>query len=180
MHVLFGASLLSQPVLPVPRQFAGAIFLAPMLPAVMLALLSASLVLGLLVRGSIFFNRRHKEIRSMALRLGLRPYPDNSLPLGLSLHGTSFFRSTKLSNIYEGVLNRNEVVILDFLQVEFDSSWARTIVAVKGKDEIEVPPSFEYRKAGAWHLIYSPVGLMNSRNLLDADRIELIIKNLVH
>jgi hypothetical protein len=118
-------------------------------------------------------------MRAVASRLGLRPWPDNSLPRGLSLQGTPFFRPDKLTNVYEGLLNHNEVVVLDFHQRESDSRWARTVIAVKTINQVGAPPDLEVRKAGSWQLICARVGPSNSRELMDADRLELLIKNIV-
>jgi hypothetical protein len=118
-------------------------------------------------------------MRAVASRLGLRPWPDNSLPRGLSLQGTPFFRPDKLTNVYEGLLNHNEVVVLDFHKRESDSRWARTVIAVKTINQVGAPPDLEVRKAGSWQLICARVGPSNSRELMDADRLELLIKNIV-
>lgn len=179
MHVFFVASLAPQPPFSVPPQFAGAIFLVPSLPAAMFFLLVAIFVLGIVLRGRFFFHRRREEMRAVASRLGLRPWPDNSLPRGLSLQGTPFFRPDKLTNVYEGLLNHNEVVVLDFHQRESDSRWARTVIAVKTINQVGAPPDLEVRKAGSWQLICARVGPSNSRELMDADRLELLIKNIV-
>jgi hypothetical protein len=142
-------------------------------------LLVAIFVLGIILRGSFFLHRRRAEISAVATRLGLRSWPDNSLPRGLSLQGTPFFRPDRLTNVYEGLLNHTEVIFLDFHKREAGSRWARTIVAVKAINQVGTPPDLEVRKAGSWQLICARVGLSNSRELMDADRLELLIKNIV-
>jgi hypothetical protein len=150
-----------------------------MLPIVMFAILVAIFVLGIVFRGAFFFSRRRQEMKAVAARLGLHPWPDNSLPRGISFHGTPFFRPSKLTNVYEGLLNHNEVVIMDFHKLEPDSSWARTVIAVKSSNQVAAPPKLEYRKAGSWQLLYSPVGTMDSKDLIDTERLEIIVKAII-
>jgi hypothetical protein len=171
------------PPLPFAAQplLAIAIFLELSLPLHIAFVLIAVFILGMALRGIIFLNRRHQDMNAMASRLGLHSWPDNSLPRGLSLNGTPFFNAHKLTNILEGVLlDRTEVVVLDFHKHEAHSRWSRTIIAIKTKDHIGTPADLECRKIGQWQLIYAPVGFENSPNLLDIDRLELLVKNMVN
>jgi hypothetical protein len=179
VYVFLVASLSPHPPLSVSPQFAGAIFLAPSFPVAMSILLVAIFVLGIVLRGYFFLHRRREALRAMASRLGLRPWPGNSLPRGLSLQGTPFYRPDKVANVYEGLLNHSEVVILDFHKTESDARWARTIIAIKTTNPVAVPPDLEIRTIGSWQIISAHVGRPNTRELMDADRLELLIKNIV-
>ena len=144
----------------------------------MMILLAAILILGMALRGIGILSRRGQQMRAVASRLGLRAVPDNSLPRGLSLHGTPFFQPTRLTNIYEGIISGHEVVILDFKKREDESAWATTIVAIKTRHSLGQPARLECRKAGAWQLISPPIGLMDSTLFLEVERIEFILKNI--
>ncbi len=172
--------------LSLPQPFAAhplpalAIFIDIPLPITVAFVVAAVFVVGISVRGIIFLNRRHEEMNAVAARLGLHLWPDDSLPRGLSLNGTPFFNAHKLTNIHEGILNSIEVVFLDFHKKESDSRWSRTIVAIKSRNPLPTPPNLESHKCGAWQLFYAPVGYSNSADLMDIDRLELLIKSLAH
>lgn len=159
----------------------GLILLDLSLPVISAAVLAGIFLIGLIVRGAFFLNRRTQEMRTVTAKLGLRPWQDENLPRGLSLQGTHFFRPTRMANVYEGFLNHTEVVVFDFYQRDEDanSNWARTVVAVKSPNQVTAPHKLECRKAGTWQLIYAPVGNMNSKELMDTDRLEILIKNIV-
>jgi hypothetical protein len=178
VHDLFAASLPLLP-LPVPPHFAGVILPVLSLPVVAIILLAAIFVVWIVVRGKFFFHRRREAMHSMASRLGLRPWPDNSLPRGLSLQGTPFFRATKLTNIHEGLLQRNEVVILDFQKRESSSTWSRTVIAVKTRDPLAAPPHLEHRTVGAWQLVYAPVAFSDAADVMDVEGLELLLRNII-
>jgi hypothetical protein len=178
VHVFFAASLAPHPPLYVPPQFSGAIYLGPPLPVAVSILLVAIFVIGIILRGSFFLNRRREAIRAMASRLGLRPWPGNSLPRGLSFQGTPFYRPDKVANIYEGLLNHSEVVILDFHKQESDARWARTIIAIKTVNPVAAPPDLEIRKVGSWQILSAHVGRPNTSELMEAERLEPLIKNI--
>jgi hypothetical protein len=156
-----------------------AIFFDIPLPILVAFIVAAVFIVGMSVRGIIFLNRRHEEMNAVATRLGLRLWPDNSLPRGLSLNGTPFFNAHKLTNIHEGILNSNEIVFLDFHKQESESRWSRTIIAIKARSPLPTPPNLESHKSGAWQLFYAPVGYSNSADLMEVDRLELLIQNLV-
>jgi hypothetical protein len=144
-----------------------------------LIFLGVIFILGMVFRGIGFLSRRGEQMRAAAKRLGLRPWPDNSLPRGLSFNGTPFFQPTRLSNIYEGKIGSHEVVILDFKKMEEESGWSSTVIAIKTTNPIGQPSQLECRKAGQWQLISPPIGLMNTSGLMEVERLEFIVKNII-
>lgn len=117
-------------------------------------------------------------MQAMASRVGLRPWSGDSLPRGLSLEGTLFHEPCKIANVFEGALNHNEVVILDFFKQETDSAWSRTILAIKSRSAVRTPPHLESRRIGGWQVLYAPIRMGGSSLLMDVDRLELLIRNL--
>jgi hypothetical protein len=84
-----------------------------------------------------------------------------------------------VTNVYEGLLNHSEVVILDFHKQESDARWARTIIAIKTMNQVAAPPDLEVRTVGSWQILCARLGRPNTRELMDAERLELLIKNIV-
>lgn len=177
MYVLFAAS---PPLLSLHPTLPGAILFTPTLPIIVAIILVALLLLGMGLRGNVYLNQRRGEVSGMATRLGLHPCPDDSLPRGLSLEGTHFHQPHKLTNIYQGIINHSEVVILDIDKTGPKSRWSRTIIAVKTRNPVSVPASLESRVTGSWKLIYAPVGFSNSVDLMEVVQIENLLKNIIH
>lgn len=176
MYVTLTASPLLLSLHPTPL---GAILFAPTTPVIAAIVVVAIFVIGTALRGGAYLHRRRGEINAMASRLGLQPWPDNSLPRGLSLEGTLFHQPHRLTNVHHGIINRCEVVILDIQKAEPKSRWSRTILAVKTRDHIHAPASLESRNAGPWRLIYSPVRLSGSAELMEIDVLESLLRNII-
>jgi hypothetical protein len=150
--------------------------LAPSAPAAFFASVSALFLIGVGLRSVFFVRRRHEQMRGMAMSLGLRPWPDNSLPRGLSLQGTQFQRWTKLSNIYEGVLNGRQTIVLDFFEREPRNVFSRTIIAVHSNARVNQPRDLESFQVGPWQLMFAPVQFFRTANLMDVSRLETLLK----
>ena len=119
-------------------------------------------------------------MREMASRLGLQPWPDDSTPYDLSLDGTVFESWTKLFNVYEGRLHARQVAVLDFRKQAGKSSWSRTIIAAKTKDDVFAHKAFEFetKQVGEWQLLYSPEEIISSRKLMYVAEIEELLKDI--
>ena len=150
------------------------VFLAPSIPAVFFAFFAGLFLVGVSVRSIFFVRRRHEQVRAMAMALGLRPWPNDSLPRGFSLQGTPFQHWTKIANVYEGVLNGTHTVILDFVQREARN--ARTIIAVNSNAQVQEPYDLESRQVGPWQIIFAPVHFFHAANLMDVDQLEILLK----
>jgi hypothetical protein len=131
-------------------------------------------------RNAAVMKRRSEEMRAMATQFGLQPWPDDSTPRDLSLNGTVFERWSKLFNVYEGVLNHRQVAVFDFRKQAGKSSWSRTIVGVRTKDDIFADKAFELekRQIGEWQLIYLPVGFLSPGTLMEVSEIEGLLLTL--
>jgi hypothetical protein len=162
-----------------PTSF-GAILFTPNVPIVVAGLLVALLILGMGLRGGAYLHRRREEISALATRLSLHAWPDDSLPRGLTLEGTHFHQPHKLTNVYHGIINHREIVIMDIEKQEARSRWSRTILAIRTRDRISTPSSLEGRQIGHWKLIYSPVGFSNSDNLMEVEELESLLRNIIH
>jgi hypothetical protein len=158
----------------------GAFFFTPTLPILVAILLVALLILGTTLRGGSSLHRRRESISAMAARHGLHPWSNDSLPRGLSLEATHFHRPHKITNVYHGIINHLEVVILDIERQELKSRWSRTILAVRTKDRISAPASLESHQAGAWKLIYSPVDFSTDPRLMEVDQLDSLLRNIIH
>jgi len=179
VYALFVPNLPPASQLAFQPHFAGTLLFVSTSSLAFLIFLGVLFILGMVLRGIGFLNRRGDQMRAAAKRLGLRPWPDNSLPRGLSFNGSPFFQPTKLSNIYEGKIGSNEIVILDFKKWEEESGWSSTVIAIKTSNPIGQPSQLECRKAGQWQLVSPPIGLMNTSGLMDVERLEFIVKNIV-
>jgi hypothetical protein len=158
----------------------GAILFTSNLPIIVAGLLAALLILGIALRSGAYLHRRREEVRAMATRLSLHAWPDDSLPRGLTLEGTHFHQPHKLTNVYHGIVNHREIVILDIEKQEARSRWSRTILAVRTRDRISTPSSLEGRQNGQWKLIYATVGFPNSANLMEVAQLEGLIRNIIY
>ena len=107
-----------------------------------LFVLVAIFITVLWIRYCVEMRRRREQMREMAPRLGLQPWPDDSTPYDLSLDGTVFESWTKLFNVYEGRLHGRQVAVLDFRKQAGKSSWSRTIIAAKTKDDVFAHKAF--------------------------------------
>jgi hypothetical protein len=152
------------------------LLIAPSVPAVFFTFLATLFLIGVAVRSVFFVRRRHEQMRAMAMSLGLRPWPDNSLPRRLSLQGTPFQHWSKLSNIYEGSLNGTQTIILDFFYREPRNVFSRTIIAVNSNMRVQKPYDLESRQIGPWQLIFAPVQFFRTANLMDVDQVEILLK----
>jgi hypothetical protein len=176
VHVTPLAALLP----PLGPHLAGAFVFTPNATMIIAGLVVGLLLVGVVLRGGAFLHRRREEVTAMAARFGLHAWPDDSLPRGLSLEGTHFHQPHKLTNVYHGVINHREVVILDIEKQEARSGWSRTILAIRTRDRISTPSSLEGRQVGHWKLIYSPVGFSNSENLMEIEELESLLRNIIH
>ena len=160
----------------------GAFLFTPTLPIILSIFLVVILIIGLILRGGAYLNRRRGEaMAKMAAKFSLHPWPnDDSLPRGLSLEATHFHRPYRLSNIYHGIINYKEVVILDIERQELKSKWSRTILAIRTKDRVSTPSSLEAHQAGAWKLIYTPVDFSTEPKLMEIDQLDSLLSNIVH
>ena len=124
--------------------------------------------------------QRKADMREMASRLGLQPWPDDSLPRDLSLRGTPFENWRNLFNIYEGILSGVQVAVLDFRRHVGKGSWSRTIVAAKTADDVFATKSFDLEtlQVGQWQLLFAPKELVNSSKLLDVAEVEETLKDI--
>jgi beta-galactosidase/beta-glucuronidase len=111
---------------------------------------------------------------------GLQEWPDDPTPRDLCLGGTAFKHWSKLFNVYEGILNHRQVAVFDFRKQAGKSSWSRTIVAVKTKEDVFEGKSFglETRQVGDWQLCYSPVGFLCQGKLMDVSEIEELLSGI--
>jgi hypothetical protein len=131
-------------------------------------------------RHFFIMRRRKQEMSEMAARLGLEAWPDDSSPRDLSLNGTVFQDWSKLFNVYEGILNHRQVAILDFRKQAGKSSWSRTIIAVRTKENVFEDKAFglETEQVSDWQLCYSPVGFLHSGKLMDVPEIEELLNGI--
>jgi len=143
-------------------------------------LLVVSFILFVAIRHTIVMRQRKIEMRAMISRLGLQPWPDDSLPRDLSLRGTPFESWTNLFNIYEGVLSGVEIVVLDFRWQVGKGSWSRTVVAAKTTNDVfaSKPFDLETLQVGQWQLLFPPKELIDSTKLLDVAEIEKTLNDI--
>ena|ERR1035441_4325309 len=143
-------------------------------------LFGASIILFVAIRHMIVMRQRKAKMKEMASRLGLQPWPDDSLPRDLSLRGTPFEIWTNLFNIYEGILAGVQVALMDFRWHVGKGSWSRTIIAAKTADDVFATKPFDLEtlQAGQWQLLFWPKELVNSTKLLDVAQIEETLKDI--
>jgi hypothetical protein len=173
-------SLSAAPLPPLLPHLPGAILFTPNIPIVIAGLLVALLIIGMALRGGAYLHRRREEINALAARFNLHSWPDDSLPRGLTLEGTHFHQPHKLTNVHYGIVNHREVVILDIEKQEANSSWSRTILAVRTSERISTPSNLEGHQAGLWKLIYSTVGFSNTADLMEVAQLESLLRNVIH
>ena len=143
-------------------------------------ILTAVALIGMVVYRIMAMRKRTREMSEMAGRVGLRPCPDGTLPLDLSLDGTVFRSWSRLSNIFEGRPNGKEVVVLDFMKRRGRSSWSRTIIATRTHDPLFDRSAFKLtaEQVGEWQLVYSRVGFFKNSRLMDTGEVENLLRGI--
>jgi hypothetical protein len=119
-----------------------------------------------------------KEMRAMAMRLGLQQWPDDSTPRDLALDTTAFKHWSKLFNVYEGILNGHQVAVFDLRKKAGKSSYSRTILAVRSNENLLNGTAFELEKTQVdkWQLAYLPTGFLIRSQLMEVADIEESLK----
>ena len=117
----------------------------------------------------------------LASRLGLNPWPDNSLPSDLSLRGTAFDRC-KTRNAYSGVIREREIAVLDiFTKVNYFSrgGWG-TILAVRTPEEVYRNwYGLDAERVGEWVLFGRLLGFTRYITLIPVKEVERRLLALV-
>jgi hypothetical protein len=166
---------------PIPGVYAGSSGLhaaAIFMPSVAMSLslfMMLMLVSGVIIRSVFFLRRRNAEMRALAGRLSFQPWPDDSLPYGISFRGTPFQQWTKLENIHHGQIDGLHVVLIDYSNGEGKRKCSRTIIAANTDVHLRKPYDLETRQVGQWQFIHAPVRYA-SDDLMDIDQIAIILQ----
>jgi hypothetical protein len=118
--------------------------------------------------------KRRDALAQMASRLGLSPWPNDSLPRDLSLRWTPFDDWEGTRNVYSGLIHGQEVAVLDVSKGWGRGKWSRTIFALRTSEAVLKDwYGLDAQRADAWVLFYRPVGLFfRYTQLMSADQIE--------
>jgi len=122
-----------------------------------------------------FDERRRDAMAKLASRLGLTPWPDNSLPSDLRLRGTTFDGREPTRNVYSGVLHGREIAVFDvFNRTNYMSrgDWG-TILAVRTSDAVfKNWYGLDAERAGEWVLFGKLLGFTRYTPLIPVKEVE--------
>jgi hypothetical protein len=140
-------------------------------------------ILSLNLYWFIAMQRRTRAIKLLAPKLGLLPWPNDSLPRDLFLSSTQFANWSKLSNVYSGIINGVEVAFFDCKVGRGKGSWTRTIIAVRSNGDVFGAKAFDLdfnsQRCEEWLLLYRRrEGFRITPGVMPVSQIESHIRNI--